>query len=368
MADFSSLIYPPDADEIEETLLALLEAAGIQVTSWAAGSLPRYVIEAFAEVLADVWLAVAKIARGSVMQTAEGDWIDEHLESDYNDTRVRAIRTVGRVVLTDAGGGPHTIAIGTHRVAATGGELVYRVSALPDGATLALNGTLEVEVTAEAVGAAYNVPNAGITELVTTLATVTVANPAYGSTGTWITTLGTDVESDAQARMRSSTKWATLSTGSPTAAYLYWALSTAGVTRARVDDGNPDGAGTTRLYIDAAGAVATLQATVDGKVPIGTVCTVTAATTAAVTVPATVTVEAAQRTAAEVAITDALTAYALEVDIGDTVRKAEIIERIMAITGVVDVEIGSAWAGSPNVALGDDEIPQFTLSLTWVTV
>lgn len=365
MADFETLITPMTADEIEETILALLEAANITTTSWAAGSVIRYLVEAVSEVLADAWLAVATIARGSVLETAQGTWVDERLSSDYDETRTLPVRTVGRVLLTDDGGGPHTLVVGTHRFAATGGELVYRVSALPDGATLSLDGTLEVEVTAEAVGASYNVPNGAITEVVVSLPTVTVSNPAIGTTGTWITTLGADLESPAAAKRRASAKWATLSTGSPASAYLYWALSTTGVTRAKVDDTQPEAV---TVYIDASGAVATLQATLDSKVPAGTEATASAATAQAVTVPATVTVRAAYRDSAEAAIVDALTEYAAEVDIGDTVREAEIVERIMSVDGVVDVVMETTWAGTPNVTLGSSSYPQFTLSLTYVEV
>jgi uncharacterized phage protein gp47/JayE len=371
MPEYSSLINPPSAEDVEEQALDLMEAAELPTTSWHATSVPRAILGFLTEVAADLWFAVAQIARGVLFPYSSGAWVDLVLASQYDEARVDPVFTIGQVTLTDNGGGPHTITDGAFVVANEDESLKYRV--ISGGGVLALNGSRDVVVKAFAVGNAYNLPNGAITKLVTAAPTVTVSNPAIGSTGTWITTLGADLESDAAAMERAPLKWATLSTGSPPSAYLYWALSTIGVTRAKVDDGNPDGANTVRVYIDNGAQVATLQATLQpgdgtGKAPSGTLVTVSAATTEAVTVPAVVTVRRAHRTEAEAAIVANLTAYAASIDIGGIVRKAQLIEEIMSPDGVVDVEIGSAWTGTPNLQLGTTAIPQFTLSLSYVEV
>lgn len=365
MASYEELITPATADDVEEEILDLAAANDLPVTSWSAFGFARPLIRVFSEVAGDLWFAVAAIARGGVLGFSSGSWLTLLARAQYDEERVGSVFTVGTFVLTDNGGGPHTITTGSVIENASG--LRFVVSALPDGATLDLDGSLAVTVTAETASADYNIPNGSTLSLVTSYPTVTATNPAISGTDTWITTQGADVESDATLTARLPLKWATLSTGSPPAAYLSWALATAGVTRAAVDDLDPDGPGTVRVYIDSSAAVSTLQTTIDGKVPSGTSTTVVAASTVAVTVPGVVTVDAAVgETACAAEVSENLTDLAGEIDIGGIVREAEIVQRIMDATGAIDFVMGGAWTGSPNVQLGAGEIPQFTLSLTYV--
>lgn len=362
MALLSELIAPPSADDIEASILALLESLGLPTTAWVEGSWVATIIAVFADALADAWFAVAQIANGSVLGLATGRWVDLIAESQFAEQRTDPVVTVGTFTFTDAGGGPHVIAsAGLVTVAA--GELKYRnLGAF----TVPLNGTVTATVYAEAVGAAYNIPNNSALTLVTSLPTVTVTNPPVGST--WITTLGADVETDAALTKRLPLKWALLSTGSPPAAYEFLALSQTGVTRVKVDDANPDGYGSLRVYIDNAGAVAALQTALDAFRPVGTKATAAAATTQAVTIPGTVYVTRGYRDTAEAAVSENLAALALSTDIGGIVREAQIYEGVMSPDGVVDFIMGSAWTGTPNIQLGTTAIPQFTLALTYLEV
>lgn len=369
MATYSELVNPPSAEQLEEEALDLFEAEELPTTAWQSTTVPRTVVAYLMEALEDLWFAVAQIGRGVLFPYSSGEWVDLVLKSSYDEVRGDAVFTVGQVVLTDNGGGPHTVTDGAFVVANEDESLKFRVIA--GGGALALNGSLTVTVKAAVAGGAYNLPNGAITRLITAAPTVTVTNPAVGSTGTWITTLGADLESDEAAMERAPLKWATLATGSPPSAYKFWALSTVGVTRAKVDDGNPDGPNTVRVYVDNASSVATLQAFLQpgdktGAAPSGTRVTVSAATAQAVTIPAVVTVERAHRTEAEAAVAANLTRYQNEIDIGGVVRRAQIYEEIMSPSGVVDVEIGSAWTGSPNLTLGTTSYPAFTLDLQWV--
>ena len=361
MPQLSDLIVPENAETIEQRILDLLEANDFPVAAWEAGSWPRLIIRVFSEVGADVWYSIAQIANGLILETSTGAWLTLYALSAYAETRKAPVSTVGKVRLTDAGAGPHTITANA-LVVATSGGLKYR---LTSSGTLPLNGTLDVDVTAEAPGGKYNVPVDEIDQLVTTLPTVTVSNPAVGTSGTWITTYGADVESDAALRARLPLKWATLATGSPPSAYLFWALSQVGVTRAKVDDGNPDGPGSVRVYIDSSGSVSALQTFLNGKKPVGTKVTAMAAVSTSITIPGTVTVSKANRAEVEAQVVANLTALSNEIDIGGIVREAEVIERIMA-AGAIDFDMGSAWAGSPNIQLTADALPSFTLALTYV--
>ena len=358
----SDLVVPQTKEQIEAEALALAEAQDLPVTAWGASGFWRILFSIFATLLATAWRAIAQTANGLLLAYSSGAWLTQ-LARNYGEERLAATFAVGVFKLTDAGGGPHIIAEGTVTVAV--GDLLYTNTG---SGTLPASGSVDALFRATVAGAGHNVPNNSEVTLVTSLPTVTVTNPAYGTTGTWLTTPGTDVEQDAALKARLSAKWGTLSTGSPPSAYLYWALSTSGVTRAKLDDGNPDGPGTTRVYIDNAAAVATLQATLDSKVPSGSVSTAMATTTQAVALPGIVTVDTTVASVAEATaeVLANLTALAGEIDIGGSVVKSEVIQRIMDATGVVDFEMGSGWTGSPNVALPASAIPQFTLSLTYV--
>ncbi len=363
MASLDDVIVPETKENIEAQTLALAESEGLPVTAWGASSFFRLLFSIFATLLAAVWYSIAQTANGVLLAYSRSSWLTL-LARNYGEERLAATFTVGTFKLTDAGGGPHgPLAVGAVTIAV--GELLYTNTGT---GTVPASGSLDLEFIATTADAAHNVPNNSDVTLVTSLPTVTVTNPAVGATGTWITTLGTDVEADEALRTRLSAKWATLSTGSPPAAYRYWALSTAGVTRAKLDDANPDGPGTTRVYIDNASAVATLQATLDALVPTGSVSTAMATTTQAVDIPGVVTVDRSVATVAEATadVVANLTALAAEIDIGGIVVESEVIQRIMDADGVTDFAMGSGWTGSPNVQLTASAIVQFTTSLTYV--
>jgi uncharacterized phage protein gp47/JayE len=364
MAELSDLIVPETAEDIEETLLGLAEGAGLPVTAWQPGSTPRALVAMFAEVLADAWYGTSQIANGVVLERSAGPWQDL-LAANYDEQRLAATFTEGTVTLTDNGGGPHTISAGAF-VVATAGGLRYRATS---GGTLTLNGTLDVTVKAEAAGASYNVATGTIVQLVTAAPTVTVTNPVLGTSGTWITTIGTDAELDAALRKRLQAKWGTLSTGSPISAYVFWALSTPGVSRVAVNDANPLAPGAITVYIDSASAVATLQTTLDALAPAGSDIDVDVASTVSVNVPGTVYVERARYDAAVAALPSVFATLSTEIDIGGDVVKSEIIQRVMDIAGVTDFQMSGAWTGTPNIALTATQIPSLsTASILWVAV
>lgn len=365
MANLSDLVQPQTKEGLEEDALLLAESEGLPTTAWGPSSVVRVLFSIFATLLARAWFSIAQVANGVLLPFSTGAWLTLLARSAYGEDRLAAVFAVGTFKLTDGGGGPHVIAVGA--VTVSFGDLTYTNTT---GGTLTASGTLDLEFTAGAAAAAYNIPNSSALTLVTSLPTVTVTNPAVGSTGTWITTLGADVESDDALITRCAAKWATLSTGSPPAAYAYWALSTTGVTRYALDDGNPDGPGTTRVYIDNASAESALQATLDAKVPTGSASTAVAATTSAITIPGVVTYDPTVTTLAQVQVDVAanLVELAGEIAIGGSVVRSEVIQRVMDAAGVTDFEMGSAWAGAPNIALASDAIPQFTLSFTYVAV
>src|SRR5690606_5508813 len=115
------------------------------------------------------------------------------------------------------------------------------------GGTLNAGGTLTLQWEATLAGSQHNVGNGQVTTLVTSRAGVSISNPDSGS-GTWFTTLGQDEESDADLRIRNSTKWATLSLEWVEAAYVY-AARTLGARKVKIDATNPRGPGSVDVYL-----------------------------------------------------------------------------------------------------------------------
>lgn len=366
MATFASLLAPQSAAQIRTTVLGLLSSAGFPTTSWQPGSFALGVIDPFCKALELAWADVGSLASNLMIQTSKGLWLRAVAWNHYQEVMPPATITGGKLILEDHGGGPHTIVAGANVFGTSVGGLRFRAAS---GGTLLLNGTLEIDITAEKAGASSNVPNLAIDTVVSpALPTVTCSNPSIGLTETWITSLGQDQPTEAQFQKLCQLKWQTLTIGSTEGAYEFWALTTPGVSRARINALNPGGANTVWVYIDNALSVAALQATLDAKVPIGTRATAKAATAQNVTVPAVVTIRRSSRAAAEAAIVANLTALAGNTKIGGILVKSEVIEQIMAPTGVTDVAIASSWVGSPNFQLNSSSYPVFTLDLTVLEV
>lgn len=375
-ASFADLIVPQTAAEIEETILAGLKLAGFPTTSWASGSVPRRLVEGFAAVLASVWLIVAMLALGCFLETSSGAWLTFLARNTYQVERGAATKAAGVFRFTNDSGAPVAIAALQYLIADSAtGLLVFRnTDDGGSGGSIADGAFADVAVEAVTAGADWNIPNGTALALVTDVPGVTITNPAYLATGTWITSAGGDEQTDASLRLSCSSKWATLGTGSPPAAYIAWALAAAPtLTRVKVDDANPSGPGTIELILanSAGGASANelldVQTYVDPRVPAGAVCGYTAAVNLPVTVTGTVRVRAANRDAAEAAVTQAFIDLAASIDIGGnddaTLYGAEILELVMAPAGVVN------FTPLPSdVAIARDEVPVFTLDLTWVEI
>lgn len=359
---FAELAQPSTKDQIATTILSVLTLAGFPVTSWQPGSVPLTLIEGFATATEEAWFTIAKLTRAGIILAgySQGANLDLAAQSQYDEERKPAASTVTLVRITDAGGGPHTIAVGVLIVGTSNG-LQYRCSALPSGATLALNGILDVEVTAVEPAAKYNVSLHTINTMVTTLPTVTVDNIVA------VEVFGADVESDDSYAARMPLKWATLSTGSPDAAYEFWALTQGiGVTRVHVDDLNPDGPNTIRVWIDSAFTTVVQdyiqQSDGSGKAAAGSKVLVVSAIPVTIVLPLSIVVRAGTRATASAAILANLTTLSNTIQIGGNVLETDIIKAIRIVPDSVDVSFSGTWVGTPNIALAAGHIPTFDAS------
>lgn len=377
----SQLIAPTTVAEAEAEILGLLAGLGFSADSWQPKSVPRTFTKAFATLYSDLTFAIAEIAKGgflglaSELKNADGsdkvDWLDLHAESQYDEVRSPAASTEGTMILTNSSGSPHTIAVGELYAADSAGR---RFNNTTGGTLSAPNGsTLSLTWKAEAPGAVYNIPNESILPtLATPIPGVAVTNPADPLTGSWITVAGSDVESNGTYASRARAKWATLGTGAGAAAYVAWAKKGAPtVTRVLVDDANPDGAGTIRVYLaNASGPalpaeVSAADSYIQPRRALTAKVTTVAATPKPVTVTATLTVKSAYSALAPGQAAANLTALAEALEIGDDVYLSEIITALSSPTGVQKVALAAPAA---DVTVGPHEIVTFTLNLTTVIV
>lgn len=273
---FADLLRLRTRDELRDALLTELSTRGFPVTSWALGGVARTLVEGVAQGTADLWLAVTSIARGMLLDRAEGDWLTELAHSHYDVARIEATYAEGYVRLTAvSGAGPYNLAPAA--VVVSDGARLFRATntttlVLPSG------GHVDVPVRAEVAGVAGNQPT--LSRLVSpALAGVDATSPAYGGGSTWRTRDGVDRETDTALRQRCRDRWATLSSGFPQAAVRYWCLSarlpdgsSAGCTR--VGFGDIDGVGGYVVYVASASGglapegVTAVQAELDRRKPI----------------------------------------------------------------------------------------------------
>lgn len=365
---FAELLTPATKSEIKDQMLSSLESVGFPVTSWQPGGIALLLIDAFAEAMESVWQAGYFIAAGGYGATARGRWQDIWAQDRFQLTRIQASSTVGTVRLSDAGGGPHTIASGALIVSTADGKRFTSTA----GVTVPLNGVASVDVVAVETGASSNVPVDAINTMTTTFPSLSVSNPALAGSETWITTPGRDEESDSELYKRALTRWSTLSVASPAGYYVAVAMAAAPtVTKVKVRDDNPNGPGTLELVLAtnagpaSGGDVALVLSAVTTYRSVGAgAITVVAASAASVPIEGTVYVKAANMSAARTAISDALVAYQAELDIGETVLAARIVRDIMSVTGVRDFDpVGDALT---DVSPGPGEVATLINALIFV--
>jgi phage-related baseplate assembly protein len=358
-------------DEELTTLLELATFAGFPATSWQSGAVPRTLLELSADRGSKLSELVAAIAKGGFLDRAEGDWLTLLAKSVFDETRLAAVKTRGKVVLTCApAAGPYTISIGQLVASDASGKRFANI----DGGTLAAGGTLTLTFEAETGGGAWNIAALTLTILLTPLAGVTINNPIDITLGTWITTTGADEETDAQLRVRCRAKWSSLGTGATADTFRFWALTaSAEVKRVSVREHDYAGSsidGFVTLYLAGDGgpvsaqAVADVAAYIAVRRPLCTTVLVFSATALNIVVAATLTVQAASLATAQGELPGYITEFARSLDVASTVYRAALVEQLMRPQGMINAVLTSPAA---DVVLAFNAVATFTLSLTWVS-
>lgn len=164
------------------------------------------------------------------------------------------------------------------------------------------------------------------------------------SPGSWITSQGTNIESDEALRARCKARWPALS-DSPTANVfeLHARNASSQVTRvtataSEVVPGQVDIVIAGQAGPVSVGLVADVKSYVQARTPLTTRANVLSAIEEPISLLGLVYVENAKIEAAQTAATAAVLAYINSVPIGGVVRYFDIIAVIMSVDGVIDVE------------------------------
>lgn len=365
----AELLTPRTRQQWRDLLLNELSAAGFAVALAPSGDNRRNVVEFVSGGLAKVDETIAKIAAGAFLDTALGDWLKLRVKSAYDLTAKPATMTVGTVRLTCAPtAGPYVITPGQVWVGrAAAGATPARRYQNTTGGSLLTGGTLNVQVSAEHPGSAYNIGPGQINQVFSGLPGVSVTNP-----GIWITTPGTDEEvtQPEALRQRARDKWGTQGRLANLDAYRYLVTSAnSEITRAGVYPGAGDGT----LEIILAGATGTVSsgAVIAAQQAVAVLgaetdtVTIRAANVHLVTPTGTVYVRAAQLATAQAAADVARLALLGALDVGEDLDLGAIYA-ILRQPGVTDVDLTSPGG---DTALAYDAVAGLDLSsLVWVAV
>lgn len=213
MASLASLLVQETKAQIYARGLAVAQAFGLPVTSWAPGDPTRTLYGFLAKILSDLEVNVAGYLSSGFLDYASGDWLTILAkEGVYNIDRVPATFAGTSVVLTNNGGGLYVIEPGDLVVKSpTNGRTYTNTS----GGTLASGPTttLPLDFVADEAGSASSAGPTEINTLVTSLLGVTCSNPTAA--------VGLDAEQDQPLRDRCRAKLATLSPNGPSDAYNF---------------------------------------------------------------------------------------------------------------------------------------------------
>lgn len=395
MADptYTTLKTPMTRAEVLDAQLRVLRSPdfAMPVDAWGAFDEPMATLAADAQVLADVSVKIAAIAKAGVTDDIEDkETLDVHASDVFDERRILGVPTKGNVTFTESSGTPYSWNAGELMfVSRTDAKLILKNSGT---VTLPASGSVTVAIVSEEIGAKYNLQ---ASDLVLATPIPGVAMTAAAGTA-WITQSGTDDESNEKLKLRCSLKWESLATTGPVNAYKKWALdASSSVNRVRVQEDPgaiyPAAAVTVVCASPTGGVSSTILTTVsayieNGKRPLGIKVAVISATTTALTLKGTVTVKASKRAAAESQINTLLdtwfagsnvTVNGEIVDglgIGVRVYISQIVEIVMSVSGVVDFVPKKADGtsvyvpGTDDLLLSGDAVATLVRSLTYVEV
>jgi len=375
-------------EEALTDILEVLESAGFELGAWQTGVIRATVLRALAKFVTIIQPFADALSRIHFNADATDTGLTHYSRENWGNERIEAKSTIGVERFTGgAVGPPYTINAGD--IVVSDGTRTFRTTGyyylagvrtvgpfvIPQG------GYIDAEIAAEVPGEDSNdVANDTIKTMVTTYAGVTCSNPAFGATSTWITTNGSNDESDAALRERNSASVGTMSVLETIDDRYEWIARTAlANARVRVDSSNPRGPFTVDVWV----AAASEQATSDERQDVQDAVDASAFGAGRVLVAAALTHQVAPTgtvyytgdlSAVQTAVLNALRDYVNTAPIGgfnlspgpsNIIPEDGLTAAIRSATGVVGVALtgGETTLGTFEVALLGEP-----LVLTWTQV
>jgi hypothetical protein len=222
------LLTPVTPEQALASVLGTLGAFGFAATSWQSGSKQLTMVQTLAKIYSDLTYTVADITNSGFALLAKGAYADQLGIYSYNLTRIPATQTIGTMVLTSSAGAPINNWVDGQILISDKppGSLNANVFRVSGPGTLNPGTSATITVKGDVPGSAANIaPGVTLYLWGGGLTGVTVTNPAISGTSTWITTPGTDPESDTRYGQRMVARWSALTYGNTDGAYTYWALT-----------------------------------------------------------------------------------------------------------------------------------------------
>lgn len=258
MLSLSQLRKPPTRAEVVAWSLETLNELGFQTTGWQEGRIQNTMLNAFGTVVSGVLQVVADHVEQGYNSTASGAGLTLLSLDRFGNERSGALKAAGPFRFANVGTIAHTVSVGELVVRDQNGVEFTNIEA----GTIPSGGSVELDMEALLAGADGSIPNNSSLTLVTPKAGTTVTNPGPGDVNgdgfadPWYTIrTGTDPETDIALRRRNASKWGLLSIEKTATAYVNLALSQQGVSKVRVIDDNPRGAGTVDVYVANGGSL-----------------------------------------------------------------------------------------------------------------
>lgn len=251
MFTFKQLVEEKTQEEVLIELKKFLEDLGILTTNWKPGSPSQTNLQLDAYIYKQLMDRVASQSKNQLNQFATGEALTQLALSRFANKRVLADRTIGYMnVSSSAEIQPRTWLPGELKVTDPNNNLLIfsNVETITVSSTNAEN---TYKFQALQAGESYNIASDVTMSFVSTINGLEVTNPAYGTNSdTWITSQGSNEESDNALRARNETKFASLQRGETINAgvsnIIYEATQMEFV---KIDDTNPRGPGSTDIYI-----------------------------------------------------------------------------------------------------------------------
>jgi len=342
-----------------------LVAQGSSLTNFNEGGVLRTTFTVTSKLIGELHMLLLDVIKQGYVETATGFWLDLRA-ADQSLLRHEATAAEGEVTFSreDAAGAlivPAGTLVAT-KLDSAGERRTYTTMTdytMPDGEAEA-----DVAVRAMGTGIAFNAAAGVIEEILTPV----VGLDAVTNGPDWLTSEGTDEETDDALRERCLLRWAELSRGATADAYRSWARAVSGVAGVSVDDQHPHGPGTVDVVITGSAGIPSetllqeVQAYIDARRPQCADVDVIAPEAVEQDLDVTVRV----RPGTDLSTTEAdaeaiLAAYSVadeDLDItplgpGDDFVQAQVSAKLIALQDAVDV----LWTSPPgNVAVASGQL------------